>query len=166
MITPSYVHTLARYNAWQNESLIAAADTLDAAARTAERGAFFGTIEATFNHLLWADRIWMHRLAGLPRPNARSIAESVQETPDWPAFVAARRSMDAEIETWAAALGEADVAGELTWFSGSAGRELSKPLGLIVAHLFNHQTHHRGQLHAMLTAAGATTGDTDLALMP
>ncbi len=166
MITPAYVRIFARYNAWQNENLIAAADMLDAVARTAERGAFFGSIEATFNHLLWADRIWMHRLAGLPRPNARSIAESVQEVPDWPAFVAARRSMDAEIEAWAETLTEADVGGDLIWFSGSAGRELSRSTGLVVAHLFNHQTHHRGQLHAMLTAAGATPGDTDLALMP
>jgi len=59
-----------------------------------------------------------------------------------------------------------DLLGNLTWQSGAAGRQVSRPVGLLVAHLFNHQTHHRGQVHAMLTAAGQRPGDTDLFLMP
>ena len=54
------------------------------------------------------------------------------------------------------------LAADLTWFSGAAGRELTRPRALIVAHIFNHQTHHRGQVHAALTAAGQRTGDLDL----
>ena len=53
----------------------------------------------------------------------------------------------------------------MVWFSGAANREMRAPKGLLVAHFFNHQTHHRGQAHAMLTAAGQETGDTDLFLL-
>ena len=57
-------------------------------------------------------------------------------------------------------------AGDLTWFTTAENREMSAPRALLITHMFNHQTHHRGQVHAMLTAAGAKPGDTDLALMP
>ena len=67
MIDVHYVRCMARYNRWQNENLYGAADTLSDAERRGDRGAFFGSIHATLNHLLWADRIWMSRLAGTPR---------------------------------------------------------------------------------------------------
>jgi len=165
MIAAEYVRTLARYAAWQNESLIAAAEALPPAERQADRGAFFGSIEATLNHVLWADRIWMHRLAGHPKPDRRSIGDSVAETDGWDAYVAARRTTDAAIAAWAEGLADADVTGDLVWYSGAAGREIAKPRGFVIVHVFNHQTHHRGQVHAMLTAAGARPDDTDLFLM-
>jgi uncharacterized damage-inducible protein DinB len=56
--------------------------------------------------------------------------------------------------------------GDLGWFSGAMGREVTKPKALLVLHMFNHQTHHRGQIHAMLTTAGARPGDTDIPFMP
>src|SRR5262249_61941899 len=68
MIDVAYVQRLTRYNRWQNESLYGVADTLSDAERKRARGAFFGSIHATLNHLLWADRIWLSRLAGTPRP--------------------------------------------------------------------------------------------------
>ncbi|HAR51365.1 MAG TPA: damage-inducible protein DinB, partial [Roseovarius nubinhibens] len=60
----------------------------------------------------------------------------------------------------------AELASDLAWYSGTLGRDVTRALGLCVAHFFNHQTHHRGQIHAMLTAAGARPGDTDLFVMP
>jgi uncharacterized damage-inducible protein DinB len=60
---------------------------------------------------------------------------------------------------------EATLAGDLVWFSGAAGREVRAPYAFTVMHLFNHQTHHRGQTHALLTRAGEKTGDTDLFLV-
>jgi uncharacterized damage-inducible protein DinB len=68
MIDAAYVQRMARYNRWQNENLYGAADALSDAERQRTRGAFFGSIHATLNHLLWGDRIWMSRLAGTPRP--------------------------------------------------------------------------------------------------
>ena len=66
---------------------------------------------------------------------------------------------------WAAKVDDAWLAEDLIWFSGAAHREIRAPRGLLVTHFFNHQTHHRGQVHAMLTAAGQETGDTDLFLI-
>ena len=79
MITTDYVGTMSRYATWQNESVFGAADSLDEAARREDRGAFFGSIHATPNHLLWGDQIWMSRFASTPAPAAPSIPESVDQ---------------------------------------------------------------------------------------
>lgn len=156
---------MARYNLWQNRSLVTAADALDDAARRADRGAWFGSIAATFSHLLWADLTWMSRLEGGPPPGG-GIAASPALFADWADFRARRSATDLRILDWAVALEPQDLAGDLVWHSAVLGREARRPRALCIAHMFNHQTHHRGQIHAMLTAAGARPGDTDLFLMP
>lgn len=166
MPNKDYAVAMARYNLWQNNSLITAANGLDDAARQMDRGAFFGSIEHTFAHLLWGDQMWLHRFAGTGLPAATSIPGSVDMGMGWDAFCAARAAFDAQILAWAHAVGTDWFAGDLTWFSGGLGRDVTKPKQLLVLQLFNHQTHHRGQIHAMLTAAGARPGDTDIAIMP
>ena len=76
-----------------------------------------------------------------------------------------REQADTGISSWAANVDDKWLAENLTWFSGAANREITGPKGLLVSHFFNHQTHHRGQAHALLTAAGQETGDTDLFLV-
>lgn len=164
MIDTAYVRTMARYNAWQNDSLYTAAATLDDAARRQDRGAFFKSIHGTLCHLLWADQMWLSRFAGTPKPAVR-IHDSPGLVASWDDLVAERRTFDRTITDWAAGLSEDWLAGDLTWFSGATQREMTKPVGLVVTHMFNHQTHHRGQVHAMLTAAGARPEDTDLMLV-
>jgi uncharacterized damage-inducible protein DinB len=164
MIDKSFVTTMARYNAWQNQSLYGAADTLTDAARRQDRGAFFGSIHATFCHLLWGDRMWLSRFAGTPKPSVPG-SESARMIEPWGELAAERRATDALIGDWAAGLSPDWLAGDLTWVSGVSRRELTRPKTLLVAHFFNHQTHHRGQVHAMLTAAGAKPDDTDLMLL-
>jgi uncharacterized damage-inducible protein DinB len=66
------------------------------------------------------------------------------------------------LTAWAARLEPEWLDGALTWFSGAAGREVTREKRVLVMHFFNHQTHHRGQAHALLTAAGETTEATDL----
>jgi uncharacterized damage-inducible protein DinB len=166
MITPAFARTMAAYNHWQNEAVLAAAETLDPAVRDADAGLFFGSITATLNHLVWADQIWLHRLAGTTEPVASSIAESTRLFTDWPALREARQATDRTIIAWADGLTPDCLAGNLTWYSGAVGREVSRPRALLVAHLFNHQTHHRGQIHAALTRAGVATAPTDLPFMP
>lgn len=165
MIAPDFVGMMARYNAWQNDNLITAADSLDDAARQEDRGAFFGSIFATFNHLLWGDRIWLSRFTDVPGPT-QDAANHTRETPDWASFKVGRAEQDQRILTWSEQVQAADLAGNLTWYSGVAGKELSKPMAVCVMQLFNHQTHHRGQIHAMLTAAGVRPSDTDIPFMP
>jgi uncharacterized damage-inducible protein DinB len=165
MISPAYVATMARYNEWQNRSLLTAAEDLDDAARNLPRGAFFGSIFGTFNHLLWGDAMWLHRFAGTARPPG-GIKDSPGYFIDWAAFRTERARTDDAILGWADAISDDWLAGELSWVSSAANRQLSRPRALLVTHFFNHQTHHRGQIHAMLTAAGARPWDTDLMLTP
>ncbi|MEM7488063.1 MAG: DinB family protein [Pseudomonadota bacterium] len=164
-MTPALARRMARYNSWQNASLIAAAGTLSDAARRRDRGAFFGSIAATFDHLLVDDGLWLARFAGVTRPvdEARAVPSAGD---DWAAFVACRAERDAAIACWAAALDEAALAGPVAWYPAGGSVRVEKPAELCAAHLFNHQTHHRGQIHAMLTAAGAMPGPTDLPMMP
>jgi len=152
---------MARYNAWQNDNLFGAAMTLDDTARHASRGAFFGSIHATLNHILWADRMWLSRFGQGEAPEG-GIAGSVTLVAEWEAMCAARRKADTLMVDWADALAAEDLAGDLVWHSGATGLEMTRPRALCVMHMFNHQTHHRGQIHAMLTAAGAAPGPTDL----
>jgi uncharacterized damage-inducible protein DinB len=162
MIDPAYARAMAAYNQWQNTSIYGAADTLDEAARRVDRGAFFGSIEATLNHILWGDRIWMSRFSDTTAPRVPSIPQSVGESAGWSDLKRQRIELDEGIIAWTDGLTDADMQGDLSWMSGAMGREVSRPRWLLITHMFNHQTHHRGQVHAMLTAAGATPDDTDL----
>ena len=165
MITTDYVRTMSRYATWQNESVFDAADSIGEAARQKDRGAFFGSIHATLNHLLWGDQIWMSRFADTPAPVAPTIPDSVSQIEDWETLRTERIAFDAVIRDWADGLDAAWLDGSMTWYSVAAGREITAPHGLLVTHMFNHQTHHRGQANAMLTAAGAKVDDTDLMLL-
>jgi uncharacterized damage-inducible protein DinB len=165
MIDGAYVQRMARYNRWQNENLYGAADRLSAEERCRERGAFFGSIHKTFSHLLWADCIQMSRFTDVPKP-AAGIPESVSLYPDWSTLKDERARFDSTIISWADTVDEAWLAVDLTYFSGAIGRELTRPRWLMVTHLFNHQTHHRGQVHCMLTQAGGKPHDTDLPFLP
>ncbi len=164
MITPSYVRTMAAYNAEMNKRLYDAAGRLDDAERRAPRGAFWGSIHGTLVHILWGDSQWMSRFDNWSRP-ATPIKQSDQFIEEWAELRTAREKGDADISRWAGAVDEAWLGEDLVWFSGAAGREIRAPKRFLVAHFFNHQTHHRGQAHAMLTAAGQQTSDTDLFLV-
>jgi len=165
MITDSYLRVMARYNRWQNEAVYGAAERLTDAARTEDRGAFFGSIHGTLSHLYWADRIWLSRfdlIAAPPVPQR----ESARYVEQFDALKNLRGELDELLIGFCDTHEKGPLRGKLTWFSGSTMSEATAPLSMILTHLFNHQTHHRGQVHAMLTAAGESTGDTDLFLMP
>jgi uncharacterized damage-inducible protein DinB len=165
MIDRAYVQRMARYNRWQNENVYGVVDRLSDAERRRERGAFFGSIHKTLSHLLWADHIQMSRFTNVPRPPA-GIPESVSLFPDWDALKEERVRFDGAIIGWADAVDPAWLAGDHTYYSGATKRELTKPRWVLVAHMFNHQTHHRGQVHCLLTQAGGKPSDTDLPFMP
>ncbi|UWQ20531.1 DinB family protein [Jannaschia sp. W003] len=162
LVTPGWVRMMARYNAWQDEWLVPAVEGLGEDEARRERGAFFGSILGTASHLLWADEVWLGRFRGAPI-EAGGIPESVGWTGTVADWAARRRDADAGLVDWAEGLESCE--GEVRWWSGVMEREVSRPRSVLLTHLFNHQTHHRGQIHAMLTAAGVPTGTTDLAFM-
>jgi uncharacterized damage-inducible protein DinB len=165
MIDTAYVQRMARYNRWQNQNLYGVADQLSDEERRRERGAFFGSVHKTLSHLLWADRAWIARFTDAPRP-AGGIPESVSMYPDWDGLKRERAAFDEAIIIWADGLDPTWLAGDLTWFSGIMKRDISKPKWQLVMHVFNHQTHHRGQVHCMLTQAGGKPHATDLIALP
>lgn len=164
MITPEYVSVMAVYNRQMNERIYATAAHLPDAARRSDQGAFWGSIHATLGHLLWADQMWMSRFDGWEKP-AANLAASGCVAVEFEALWALRRDADARIEAWALQMDATSVAGRLTWFSGAANKMMTADRGGLLVHLFNHQTHHRGQVHAILTRLGEHTGDTDLWLV-
>ena len=165
MITPDYCRTMARYNQWQNSAASELVAHMPAADLTEDRGAFFGSILGTLNHLLWADLVWMSRLDGGDGPGV-ALADSPRLTPDVRDWARRRFLADGRIREWALALDAIDLVGNLSWYSGAMQAEARRPVALCVMHMFNHQAHHRGQVHAMLTAAGRDPGPTDLFMMP
>ncbi len=162
MITPEYVQTMARYNQWQNRSLYGAANTLDDAARRMDRGAFFGSIHNTLAHILWGDTLWMSRFDNWEPPTDKAGMVIA----DWEGLKQARMAADARFIDWGARVLQADFEGDFSWHSAVLQHDFTKPKSVCVMQIFNHQTHHRGQVHAMLTAAGAKPDDTDLPFIP
>ncbi|MEC3860194.1 DinB family protein [Mesobacterium sp. TK19101] len=165
IVTPDYCVTMARYNAWQNRQLRRIVEAMPDDAVRAERGAFFGSILATLNHILWGDRLWMAMFTGSEKPDV-GIPGSVELTPSVPEWATQRFRVDGQLLIWAETLSALDLTGSLTWYSGAMGQEVTRPVSVCVMHMFNHQTHHRGQVHAMLTAAGQKAPATDLVFMP
>jgi uncharacterized damage-inducible protein DinB len=161
MIKADYVRTMAAYNAEMNRRVYAAAGKLTDAERREDRRLFWGSLHGTLNHLLWGDRLWMMRFAGWPRPEQR-IKQSGELHHDFTELSAARVRADADMSAWAEGVEQAWLDQDMSWFSYAAQREMRWPRGLMVTHMFNHQTHHRGQVHAALTYFGQDPGDTDL----
>jgi uncharacterized damage-inducible protein DinB len=163
MIDVEYCQALAAYNAWMNGKLYAAAATMSDADRKADRGAFFRSLHSTLNHLVWADGLWLGRFNGRSYPTG-PIGVDLHDGFD--ELLAARRALDDDIGAWAASVTAEQLAGTLTWYSGVARRELSRPRWLCVVQMFNHQTHHRGQATTLLKQAGIDPGITDLPWAP
>ena len=149
----------ARYNAWANTRIYAAAATLSPAEFAENRGAFFGGLSGTLNHLLATDRIWMRRFTGTgDAPTSLDAILHADLSPLWEA----RQAEDARIVAWVDGLGEATLAGTFTYQPITNPRHITQPLAPALAHLFNHQTHHRGQAHTILTGFGRTVPSLDL----
>lgn len=164
LVTPEFVRTMAAYNAEMNRRIYAAAERLSDDVRRQQRGAFWGSIHGTLCHLLWGDQMWMSRFDNWPKATVIQ-KESAGLVVDFGELHRLRVDADAKISAWAGRVTGAWLAEEQVWFSSSVQREMRQKRSLLVTHFFNHQTHHRGQAHAMITAAGEQTGDTDLFLI-
>lgn len=164
MISVEYCQLLARYNRWMNERLYACAGELADGERKRDRGAFFGSIHRTFNHLMVGDRVWLGRLNGVPAPEgemAPGIRSLDQELyADFDELRSERAKTDDALDTYVATLTETQLTGTLRYMR--RGTENAFPVWQVLAHAFNHQTHHRGQITTLLMQAGRDPGVTDL----
>ncbi|MEM0928609.1 MAG: DinB family protein [Pseudomonadota bacterium] len=166
MISPHYVSLMARYNLWQNRWIYASADTLPDAQRRQNGGAFFGSLHTTLAHILWGDRVWMNRFAKTPPAAPEDHQGRGEAYADWTKLKSERAAFDQQISSWASSVTKPWLASDFTWSNIAGTRTATMPAWKLVTHFFNHQTHHRGQAHALLTKLGATTEDTDLFLIP
>jgi uncharacterized damage-inducible protein DinB len=163
MIDAETCATLARYNAWMNERLYALVATLPDAERKRDRGAFFRSIHATLDHIVYADLAFFSRFTGDP-PEVPPLG--VELHPDFEALRAVRAALDRRLLDWTATLDAAWLRDDLGYTSNVDGAWRVVPRWALVLHLFNHQTHHRGQVTTLLAQMGLDMGSTDLPFMP
>ena len=138
----------AAYNAWANERLYEAAAKLSDVDYRADRGAFFGSLHGTFNHLLVGDRIWMRRFTGAGEAPAKLDAILYGTLGE---LREARRAEDLRISRFCGGLDAAALAGEFSYRTITKPATVTQQLAPALDHFFSHQTHHRGQAHCLLT---------------
>jgi len=151
--------TFAGYNAWANRRLYDAAALLSDAEYRADTRAFFKSMHGTLNHLLATDRIWMKRFTGEGETPDRLDAILRERLAD---LRAAREAEDRRIVRWIGGLDETTLKGVIRYRRVSTPDEFVQPLMPALAHWFNHQTHHRGQAHMILTSLGKKAPELDL----
>ncbi|MBN9071218.1 MAG: damage-inducible protein DinB [Rhizobiales bacterium] len=149
----------AAYNAWANRNIYNAAAALTEEEWQRDMGAFFKSAMGTLNHLLVADRIWLKRMTGTGE--APAALDTILHR-DFARLWTARQAEDKRLSDWLSGLSREDLAGRFTYTTVTDMRRISQRLAPALAHLFNHQTHHRGQVHAILTALGKPSVDLDL----
>jgi uncharacterized damage-inducible protein DinB len=155
----AHFDTFSHYNAWANRRLYDAAADLSDADYRADRGAFFKSMHGTLNHLLVTDRIWMQRITG--QGDAADRLDAILFD-DFAPLRAAREAEDQRIITHVTGLDDAQLAGVIRYRRVSTPEMFEQPLTPALAHLFNHQTHHRGQAHTILTSLGLKAPELDL----
>ena len=160
---------MARYNQWMNGKIVAAIRDVPEDGLWADRGAFFKSLMGTLNHLVVADLLWLNRMRGvrgagllsaldhftLPQALNQVMHETVAT------YAPARETLDALLIDLVAALDE-DTLAEPFSYNDSRGLPHKKQLGFVLVHVFNHQTHHRGQATTLMTQMGLDVGVTDI----
>ena len=173
MSIPSHFRMLAEYNEWMNARLYESSGRLSAEELSRDRGAFFGSLLGTLNHLVVGDTIWLKRFAEHPAKPA--ALEAVRRLPmpaaldqvlftGLPDLAARRTVLDAAITSWSAVLTQADLD-HVLHYTNTRGVSSQRRMSKLLTHFFNHQTHHRGQASTLLFQAGQDIGATDLLVL-
>ena len=159
-MTPvAHYRMFGRYNAWANSRLYDATARLSTEQYRADRGAFFKSVHGTLNHLLATDRIWMQRFTGEGDAPNRLDAILFESFDD---LRAARVAEDRRIVDFVDRLDDGRIAGTIKYRRVSSPEEFEQQLAPALAHWFNHQTHHRGHVHALLTGLVGDAPELDL----
>lgn len=149
---------MAAYNRWANERLYEAAGKLSAEEFAAPRSGFFPSLLKTLNHILVGDTVWMGRLDGTGS-SIKSLDQILHT--EFTALKAGRVAMDNRIVAHVEALAPARLEEDLVYHT-VAGDPMRTQVAQVLAHVFNHQTHHRGQAHAMLSSTTVAPPSLDL----
>lgn len=159
----------AQYNTWFNGQVFECVAGVERADRQRDLGAFFGSIEATLDHILLVDRLWLSRFAAsdltfpvLASANLVSDCDSLSDRlhTDFVSLREARSETDGVIEAWVSEF-TPELLGSALRYRNSKGVPFEAPIWHVAAHLFNHQTHHRGQVTTLLSQLGHDVGGTD-----
>ena len=166
---------MAKYNQWMNKQVYSAAAELDDLELREDRGAFFGSILGSLNHILVGDIVWLKRFAEHPKnykslQYLNSLSKPLVLTEilhsDFNELQKARIKMDEVIVKFSMEASEKDYELGLS-FKNMKGQPFKKNFGFLVQHFYNHQTHHRGQVTTLFSQQGIDVGVTDLlALIP
>jgi len=159
----AWARTFDRYNRWMNGRIYPLCATLSDAERKRDRGAFFGSIHGTLNHLLLGDRLWLGRFLGR---DYRITSLRAELYADFEELMREREHTDAEISQWVASLDAETLAAPFSYTTFIDPQTRTHALWIAVVHFFNHQTHHRGQLTTLMSQAGLDPGVTDLMWVP
>ncbi|WP_296270471.1 DinB family protein [Pseudomonas sp. UBA6323] len=168
-----HIRLMARYNSWMNDRLYTAASSLSDEPLSAERCAFFDSILGTLNHLVVTDRIWLGRFAAHPAVYQALAALDTLNKPerlDQPMaanireLLVVRQRLDACLEAFSQEIRDEQLDQPLS-YRNMKGVEARKNFFALLMHLFNHQTHHRGQATTLLNQAGVDVGVTDLLVL-
>ena len=163
MITNVHCQLRVRYNEWMNSRLYALCATLPDAELHQDRGAFFKSIYLTLNHIAFGDFAFMARFTGasglVPEPRVDLFGSFAGLRKE-------REVLDARILSWAATLTAEWLGEDLTYTSKIDAKVRTVAKWMLVTHMFNHQTHHRGQVTTLLSQMGLDIGSTDIPFMP
>ncbi|MGB9032038.1 MAG: DinB family protein [Acidobacteriaceae bacterium] len=151
----AHFQMLARYNRLANERLYEKCAQLDSAEYQRQRPGSFASIRGLLNHILRGDQIWMPRFEGTNQPAQLASFDT------FPELQSARCAMDAHIESFFAQPQPGFLDRPLTYVN-TTGQQCTDDTSTAVAHLFNHQTHHRGQVHVMLAQTSVAPPALDL----
>ena len=154
---------MAKYNQWMNKSLYAVCARIPDNERKQDQGAFFKSIHGTLNHILWADTAWLRRFTNVPL-NLTRMGEDLFE--DFDELTAEREKTDDQIQDWVAGLDNDWLGRSFSFTSVSDKKTRTAPAWKFVSHMFNHQSHHRGQVTTLLNQSGYEPPVTDIPWMP
>jgi len=163
MVDQTQFTLMAHYNQWMNQKLYGVCATIPDRDRKRDLGAFFKSIHGTLNHLLYGDKAWMGRFTGHPFTDAK-LGQDLYA--DFDELRQARAVLDQQILTWAQQLQANWLHAAFQYTSSVDGQTRILPTWVLVTHMFNHQTHHRGQLTTLIKQLGYEPGITDLPWLP
>jgi uncharacterized damage-inducible protein DinB len=162
MITASHAQLMAQYNEWMNSRMYALCCSLREEELHKDRGAFFKSIYRSLNHITYGDLAFMSRFTGNPSivPNPKDDLYGT-----FSRLMAERAALDQRILVWSESLSPEWLAESLTYASKIDGKTRTVPRWVLVTHMFNHQTHHRGQVTTLLSQLSLDIGTTDIPFM-